>query len=62
VERIQLMDRTLSLTCRTCGKEFPSALQMDPETFTDIRVDRNLERCPHCGYAHRYEKANYFFV
>jgi DNA-directed RNA polymerase subunit RPC12/RpoP len=56
------VERILSLTCRECGKEFPSALQMDPETFTKIKVENNLERCPHCGFARRYQKGDYFFA
>jgi DNA-directed RNA polymerase subunit RPC12/RpoP len=56
------MERTLSLTCRECGKDFASALQMDPETFTKIKVENNLERCSHCGSARRYQKDDYFFI
>jgi hypothetical protein len=35
---------------------------MDPETFTKIRVENNVERCPFCGFARRYQKDEYFFL
>jgi len=50
----------LSLVCRECGQEFASAMQMDPETFTKIKVENMLERCPFCSCARRYKKSDYF--
>ena len=51
----------LSLTCPRCGEEFPSAIQMDAETFTKIRLNDLIERCAQCGFSKRYQKAEYFF-
>jgi len=56
------VERKPSLTCRECRKEFASALAMEPPTLTQLKVENNLERCPHCGFARRYQKADYFFI
>ena len=58
----EYMERALTLTCPQCGTEFSSALQMDAETFTKIRLQNNIERCSQCGYSKRYQKGDYFFV
>jgi predicted RNA-binding Zn-ribbon protein involved in translation (DUF1610 family) len=51
----------LSLTCPQCGAEFPSAIQMDAETWAKIRLQNNIERCSECGFSKRYQKSDYFF-
>jgi transcription elongation factor Elf1 len=68
--RIQAMGRCadiagvemdLCLTCPQCGAEFRSAIQMDKETWTKIKVEHNIERCSACGFSKRYQKSDYFF-
>ena len=59
---IEVMERTLSLTCPQCGQEFASALRMDTETFAKIKLESNIERCSNCGYSKRYHKDDYFFA
>jgi predicted nucleic-acid-binding Zn-ribbon protein len=58
------MEMTLKLACPQCGTEFESAIQMDAPTWAQIRVQEqgNIERCSHCGYSKRYQKADYFFA
>jgi len=53
---------TLTLTCPYCGREFPSVIQMDPETWGAIRMDLHvIERCPDCGWSSPFSKSEYFF-
>jgi hypothetical protein len=53
---------TLTLTCPHCGREFPSVIQMDPETWEAIRIDLHvIERCPDCGWSSPFSKSEYFF-
>jgi hypothetical protein len=56
------MGRELSLTCASCGRRFASALQMDPQTFGQIRVTNHLECCRLCGHTARYRKSDYYFT
>jgi hypothetical protein len=51
----------LTLICPMCGAIFPSAMQMDPRTFENIRLDQMLERCRACGSASRFKKSDYLF-
>ena len=51
----------LTLTCPRCGEGFPSAMQMDPRTFEEIRVANLLERCPECSRVSRFNKPDYLF-
>jgi uncharacterized C2H2 Zn-finger protein len=51
----------LTLVCPACGTTFPSAMQMDPRTFEEIRVTNLFERCPKCGRVSRFNKADYLF-
>jgi hypothetical protein len=45
-----------------CGQWFASAtIQMNPETFEQIRLDRLMEDCPHCSVVRRYDKSDYSF-
>ena len=53
---------TLRLRCSHCGRNFPSAVQIDPKTWAAIRLDLGLiERCPHCGQSSSFSKSDYFF-
>ena len=36
----------LTLICASCGRIFASAVQMEPGTFEQIRLNRQMERCP----------------
>jgi uncharacterized Zn-finger protein len=51
----------LCLVCPSCGRRFDSAMQMEPRVFEQIRLDRPMECCPHCGDVHRYSKRDYLF-
>lgn len=51
----------LTLVCASCGRIFASTLQMEPHTFEQIRMNRQMECCPACGRASRYSKADYLF-
>jgi hypothetical protein len=51
----------LCLVCPRCGETFPSAMQMDEQTFTKIRVADMLERCRACHEASRFNKVDYHF-
>lgn len=53
--------KRLCLVCPHCGATFPSAMQMDPESFAKIRVVKVLERCSACTQASRFNKADYSF-
>lgn len=55
------MGEVLTLVCPHCAEAFPSAMQMDPRTFEEIRVKNMTERCPKCGHASRFQKADYLF-
>ena len=51
----------LTLVCASCGRIFPSAVQMEPSIFAQIGMNRQMESCPRCGRASRYSKADYLF-
>ena len=51
----------LTLVCASCGRIFASTVQMEPSTFEQIRMNRQMECCPACGRASRYSKADYLF-
>jgi len=51
----------LTLVCPACGATFPSAMQMDPRIFEEIRVANLLERCPACSRVARFNKSDYLF-
>jgi hypothetical protein len=51
----------LTLVCPACGATFPSAMQMDPRTFEEIRVVNLLECCPTCTRVSRFNKPDYLF-
>jgi hypothetical protein len=52
----------LTVTCPGCAQPFASAIQMDAETWIDIRMPSGmLERCPGCGRASRFAKGDYRF-
>jgi len=51
----------LRLVCPRCGETFPSAMQMDEQTFAKIRVRSMLERCRACHEASRFKKSDYSF-
>ena len=36
----------LTLVCASCGRIFASTLQMEPSTFEQIRMNRQMECCP----------------
>ena len=55
------MAAELSLSCLNCGRRFPSALRLDEATFQKIRLIEHTESCRHCGFAERFEKADYYF-
>jgi hypothetical protein len=56
-----VMVEELSVTCPHCGKRFASALQMDEETFSRIRIIEHIECCRQCGQANRFHKQDYYF-
>ena len=56
------MKGELSVTCRRCGRRSPSALQMDPKTFADIRLKTNYECCRLCSHVDRYSRDDYYFA
>jgi len=61
-DRIEiLVEGELSLTCRTCGRRFASALQIEVATFLKLRIVDHHECCHACGSVHRYQKTDYFF-
>jgi hypothetical protein len=52
----------LMVLCPNCDRWFASAIQMDPETWNQIRMQSGLiERCAHCGQATRFAKSEYRF-
>jgi uncharacterized Zn-finger protein len=51
----------LTLVCPACGATFPSAMQMHPRTFEEIRVANLSERCPVCSRVSRFNKPDYLF-
>ena len=52
----------LMVLCPNCDQWFPSAIQMDPETWQGIRMASGLlERCAHCGASTRFAKPEYQF-
>ena len=55
------MEEVLTLVCPHCAGIFVSAMQIDPAAFEKIRVESMLERCPKCGHASWFEKADYSF-
>jgi hypothetical protein len=56
------VEGVLSLTCRTCGQCFASALQIDDDLFQKLRIVDHIECCHLCASVHRYQKSDYFFV
>ncbi|MEZ0093025.1 hypothetical protein [Streptacidiphilus sp. EB129] len=54
----------LHLICKSCGKRFPSPVQMPREAFDKPAAmpGTNSYACPHCGVPHHYAKADYFFA
>lgn len=52
----------LSLSCKDCGREFASPVQVSPEVFAGMMVEKCLVRCPLCRYARRYQKDDFYFV
>ena len=54
------MKAELSVTCRHCGRRTPSALQMEPRTFADVRIGSNLERCHLCSRVDGYGRDDYY--
>ncbi len=53
--------QALTLVCASCGRIFASTVQMEPSTFEQIRMNRQMECCPSCGRTSRYSKADYLF-
>jgi hypothetical protein len=52
----------LMVLCPSCDTWFESAIQMDPETWEDIRMPSGLqERCGNCGTSTRFAKPEYQF-
>ena len=56
------MELELRLTCKTCGRSFTSALQMEPKTFENIRITNQLECCRSCSQVRTYGRDDYYFV
>jgi RNase P subunit RPR2 len=51
----------LTLTCPRCHSVFPSSIQVDPDTFEHLTLNRMLEKCQECGSVCRYEKRDCHF-
>jgi uncharacterized Zn-finger protein len=61
-EGVEAISRpVLSLVCPGCGVAFPSAMQMNPRTFEEIRISNLLECCPKCSRVSRFSKTDYLF-
>ena len=58
----RVVGEVLSLTCRTCGRSFKSALQMDMTTFERMRIVDHFECCHLCSSVNRYQKTDYYFL
>jgi predicted nucleic-acid-binding Zn-ribbon protein len=50
------------LTCKNCGIEFRSAIQMPEETFATAVLRDNSEQCPRCRKSSTYSKPDYRFT
>jgi hypothetical protein len=55
------MSPELSVTCKRCGRRTPSALQVEPRTFADLRLETNRESCDRCGFADRYSRDDFYY-
>ena len=55
------MAERLVVTCKNCGKEFDSPIQMDRESFKTGQLVNNSYQCPHCGEMRSYDKPDHSF-
>jgi DNA-directed RNA polymerase subunit RPC12/RpoP len=50
---------TLYLTCRKCGKEFPTPIGVSGTGLTGVIISGMIHRCPHCGHDDQYNTQDY---
>jgi len=51
----------LYVRCKTCGREFWSAIQCEKHLFETLGLHGNRHPCPFCGHKDLYHKKDYYF-
>ncbi len=50
----------LWVRCHSCGRTFPSPLDVDRGAWTSLMVYERYV-CPHCGHVDHYERGDHWF-
>jgi acetyltransferase-like isoleucine patch superfamily enzyme/DNA-directed RNA polymerase subunit RPC12/RpoP len=51
----------LYVRCKTCKREFWSAIQCEKNLFETLDLNKNRHPCPFCGHKDLYYKKDYYF-
>ena len=60
-ENLPLKPTMLYVRCKTCKREFWSAIQCEKHIFATLDLRGNRHPCPFCGHKDLYNKKDYYF-
>lgn len=60
-ENLPLKPTMLYVRCKTCKREFWSAIQCEKHIFATLDLHGNRHPCPFCGHKDLYNKKDYYF-
>lgn len=50
----------VKIKCPVTGKDVPTGIEMDLQSFSSVTLTNNRVRCPHCGEMHTWSKSDAF--
>lgn len=51
---------SVKIKCPVTGKDVPTGIVMDLESFKSTTLKDNTVQCPHCGKPHKWSKQDAF--